>query len=69
MNEIDYDRMMVDDVYTIIIQKKNPWPFKWPRARKIQLVDRLIEYYENTNEYEKCQSLKLKRHQLENQTM
>lgn len=68
MVDIDYEKMMIDDTYDLIINRKNPWPVNWTRARKIQLIDRIINFYTEKDEYEKCTVLQNKRKEIMNAT-
>jgi hypothetical protein len=55
---MDYKKLLVEDTYDLIVMRKNPWPISWTRARKIKLITEMIDYYEEQNEFEKCQVLK-----------
>jgi hypothetical protein len=58
MIETDYKKLLVEDTYDLIVMRKNPWPISWTRARKIKMITEMIEYFEEQNEFEKCQILK-----------
>ena len=58
MSEVDYERLLLEDNYDLIIMRKNPWPVSWTRARKVKMLAMLIEYFQRQDEFEKCQILK-----------
>lgn len=55
--ETDYERIAIDETYDLVVHGKNPWPVNWTKVKKIKLLDRLIEYYSNCDEFEKCKNL------------
>lgn len=63
MQDTDYERLMIDDTFDLIVNR-NPWPVTWLRARKIQLIDRLIRYYTDHDEFEKCGILQKKKDEI-----
>lgn len=58
MTEIDYKRIMVDDTFDLLTTSKSPWPTNWSRARKVGMLSGIILYYEEQDEFEKCELLK-----------
>lgn len=55
---MDYTKIVVDDVYTLLTSIKNPWPKNFSKIQKLKILDTFIEYYENNDEFEKCSMLK-----------
>jgi hypothetical protein len=53
-----YFEEAVDDVYEILVSNKHQWGiFFTQNERKIQMLDNIIKFYENLNQYEKCDKI------------
>lgn len=64
----DYERMIIDDTYELILNE-NPWPVTWTRARKIELINKIIEYYTRVDEFERCRVLLEKKEEVNQKSM
>lgn len=52
--ENKYFDITMDEVYDLLTHHKNPWPNTFSKARKLQLLDNIIEYYTEQEEFERC---------------
>ena len=52
----NYLDVTLRDAYELIVSR-NPWPRTFTNSMKLDLLDKLIEYFEGTQEYERCQRL------------
>jgi hypothetical protein len=55
MNE--YLGVTMDEAYHLLTTHRSPWPKGFTTAKKLQLVDKFVEYYQSTEEYERCAEL------------
>ena len=56
-NKSTYTKMVMDDLYTVLILHPNPWPSDYTKKMKVEFLDKLIEYYTGCEEYERCKDL------------
>jgi len=54
----DYTEIIMDDVYELLINYKNPWPRNYTKVQKLEFLDKLISYFEDNQYYEKCDKIK-----------
>jgi hypothetical protein len=67
--ENKYFDVTMDEVYDLLTHHKNPWPASFSKARKLQLLDNIIEYYTEQEEFERCAVLTALRNRLLKQTI
>lgn len=67
--ENKYFNVTMDEVYDLLTHHKNPWPSSFSKARKLQLLDNIIEYYTEHEEFERCAVLTALRNRLLKQTI
>lgn len=56
-SDVDYTDLVIMDTYAILTTHKNPWPSNFTRLRKLELIDKMIEYMTETQRYEECSVL------------
>lgn len=52
--ENKYFDITMDEVYELLTHNKNPWPKNFSKVRKLQLLDNIIEYYQEQEYFERC---------------
>jgi|LakMenEpi03Aug12_release.lakeMendotaPanAssembly.Ray.scaffolds.fasta_scaffold694718_1 hypothetical protein len=52
--ENKYFDITMDEVYDLLTHHKNPWPKNFSKVRKLQLLDNIIEYYQEQELFERC---------------
>ena len=52
----NYLDLTIDEVYTVI-SNTNVWPSTFDQNKKIKLMNSMIKYFIDKEEYEKCQQL------------
>jgi hypothetical protein len=52
--ENKYFDITMDEVYDLLTHHKNPWPANFSKVRKLQLLDNIIEYYQEQELFERC---------------
>ena len=50
-------KLIFKDAYSIITTTPIPWPVRFNKSLKLKLIDSVIEYYEELEEYDKCKKL------------
>lgn len=54
----DYSDIIIEDIFHLLKENKNPWPRRFSKKQKLEFLDNLIENYEEKQEFEKCSILK-----------
>jgi len=52
-----YLDMIIDDSYDLLVSNPNPFPKDYTRAQKLELLDSLIVYLSNMEQFERCNEL------------
>jgi hypothetical protein len=55
MNE--YLGVTMDEAYYLLTTHRSPWPKGFTTSKKLQLIDKFVEYYQTSEEYERCAEL------------
>ena len=53
-----YLDIIVDDSYDLLVSNPNPFPKDYTRAQKLELLDSLIVYLSDMEQFERCNELK-----------
>jgi hypothetical protein len=64
-----YFDITMDEVYDLLSHHKNPWPNTFSKARKLQLLDNIIEYYQDNEQFERCAFLMALRNKIMSQAI
>ena len=48
-----YFDITMDEVYDLLSHHKNPWPNTFSKARKLQLLDNIIEYTQVNEQFDR----------------
>jgi hypothetical protein len=67
--ENKYFNITMDEVYDLLSHHKNPWPNTFSKARKLQLLDNIIEYYQEQEHFERCAYLMALRNKIMEQSI
>ena len=51
-----YTDATIEEVYDLITNT-DLWPMNWDNAKKMEMIDLMIEHYQGTEQYEKCAEL------------
>lgn len=65
--ELDYTDMVIMDMYTILTTHKNPWPTNFTKLKKLEFMDKIIEYLKDNQKYEECGVLTKMRERIANE--
>jgi hypothetical protein len=57
--ENNFDQLM-NSGYTVLLEKKIPWPNEFTVQHKIALYSKFLEYYQEVEDYRKCIELSKK---------
>lgn len=57
MTQKNYLKDAVDNCYDLLTRKRYQWPDNFNGIMKEKLIDGFIEYYQKTEDYEKCAEL------------
>jgi hypothetical protein len=58
--ETNYFNAMMDTTYKLVTDKSVDWPDEMTSSNQKRLIDKMIEYYSNTEDFEKCIILRQK---------
>jgi hypothetical protein len=58
--ETNYFNAMMDTTYKLVTDKSVDWPDEMTSSNQKRLIDKMIEYYSNNEDFEKCVILKQK---------
>jgi len=65
-NMKNYLDLTLIETYKVLISDANPWPNTFSVKKKIKMIDQLIEYFTEREEYEKCAELVKLKNQVTN---
>ena len=54
----DYEKMVMEQVYDILMEDDFKWSVDFNQKMKMDLLNLLIEYFKNIEDYIKCSKLK-----------
>lgn len=55
---LDTEQIIFEDLYSLITHPtKKVWPTHYGKVKKLQFMDKLIQYFEKRDDYEKCARL------------
>tara|TARA_Y100000310_G_C20456344_1_gene703246 strand:- start:245 stop:514 length:270 start_codon:yes stop_codon:yes gene_type:complete len=53
----NYLDLTLVETYKVLTSGVNPWPSTFRSYKKVKLIDQLIQYFQDREEYEKCAEL------------
>ena len=56
-NMKNYLDLTLIETYKVLVSDTNPWPKKFQPEKKIQLIDQMIDFFTEREEYERCAKL------------
>ena len=56
-NMKNYLDLTLIETYKVLVSDTNPWPKKFQAEKKIQLIDQMIDFFTEREEYERCAKL------------
>lgn len=56
-NMKNYLDLTLIETYKVIVSDIDPWPKQFQPKKKIKLIDQMIEYFTEREEYERCAKL------------
>ena len=62
----NYLKLAMTDAYDVLIDNWNPWPLHFDKNKKLKLLDSFIDYWQDEEEYEKCDNLLRIKKEIEN---
>lgn len=54
---IDYTKIVIEDMYTILTTQKNPWPSRYTKLKKLEFLDKMLTYLKSQQMYEMCSGI------------
>lgn len=54
---VDYTDLVIMDMYEILTTHKQPWPKNFTRLKKLEFLDKIMDYLTQTQRYEQCKVL------------
>jgi len=65
--EVDYTDLVITDMYVILTTHKNPWPSNFTKLKKMEFLDKMIAYLEDSQRYEECAKLMIMKEKVANE--
>jgi len=56
-NAKNYLDLTLIETYKVLVSDTDPWPRTFEPKKKIKLIDQMIEYFTEREEYERCAKL------------
>lgn len=67
--DVDYTEMVIHDMYAVLTTQDNPWPGTYTKAKKLEFIDRMLEYLQLNEDFEKCTDLQKMKKEIINETV
>ncbi len=66
---MDYTKLVMEDMYGILISQRNPWPVKYTKLKKLEFLDKMLKYLKSNQLYEMCAGVELMRKKVINESV
>lgn len=56
-DNMDYTKLVIEDMYEILSTTDNPWPKKFTRLKKLEFLDKMLNYLKEHEMFEMCRGV------------
>ena len=67
--DVDYTGLVMQDMYEILTTQRNPWPAKYTKLKKLEFLDKMLDYLKEEQKYEMCEGIQKMKDRIKNESV